>query len=118
MITLQIFDRPMCCSTGVCGPSVDSALVKFAADLKWLEGQGVQVERYNLAQQPQAFVAHEDVKAALPDANALPLVKVNGHIVSKGVYPSRPLLAAWCGVALGVGLPMANTPSCGPAGCC
>jgi len=47
--TLKIYDPPMCCSTGVCGPEVDPALVRFAADLKWLESQGVVVERFNLA---------------------------------------------------------------------
>ncbi len=41
MTTLQVFDRPMCCSTGVCGPSVDPVLPRFAADLDWLKGQGV-----------------------------------------------------------------------------
>jgi arsenite methyltransferase len=118
MITLQVFDRPMCCSTGICGPRIDSALVKFAADLRWLKGQGVQVERYNLAQQPQAFIAHEDVKAVLREAHALPLVRVNGHIVSKGAYPTRSLLAAWCGVAVEVSLPMTDAATCGPTGCC
>ena len=36
--TMRVFDPAMCCSTGVCGPSTDSILVRFAADLKWLEG--------------------------------------------------------------------------------
>jgi hypothetical protein len=42
----------MCCSTGVCGPGVDPQLARFAADVAWLQGQGVTVERFNLAQQP------------------------------------------------------------------
>jgi hypothetical protein len=63
--TLQVFDKPMCCSTGICGPKVDPVLPKFAADLARLKDQGVAVERYNLAQQPQAFVAHDDVKDAI-----------------------------------------------------
>ena len=64
MTTLQVFDKPMCCSTGICGPQVDPVLPKFASDLAWLKDQGVTVERYNLAQQPQAFVSHADVKEA------------------------------------------------------
>jgi hypothetical protein len=55
----------MCCSTGVCGPNVDPALVKFALDLPWLAGQGVAVNRYNFAQQPYAYVANETVNAAM-----------------------------------------------------
>ena len=37
MSKVQVFDPPMCCSTGVCGPEVDPALVRFAADLEWLK---------------------------------------------------------------------------------
>jgi hypothetical protein len=62
---IEVFDPPMCCTTGVCGPNVDSALVQFAADCRWLAGKGVHVERYNLAQQPQAYAENESVKAAL-----------------------------------------------------
>lgn len=103
MITrLDIFDPPMCCSTGVCGPSVDPALVQFAADFHWLARQGVHVERYNLAQQPQAYAANETVKAALAQYGngCLPLVLLNGAIVSKGRYPSRRELARLAGVQL------------------
>lgn len=52
-MTIQVFDKPMCCSTGICGPEVDQALVRFASDLDWLHRQGVQIERYNLSQQGQ-----------------------------------------------------------------
>ena len=103
MKRLEVFDPPMCCSTGVCGPGVDPALVQFAADFHWLAGQGVRVERYNLAQQPQAFAANETVKAVLAQyGNAcLPQVLLNGAIVSKGQYPSRQELARLAGVELG-----------------
>ena len=62
MASIKIYDKPMCCSTGVCGPQVDPVLPRFAADLDWLMTQGHQVERYNLAQQPAAFVENEMVK--------------------------------------------------------
>jgi AhpD family alkylhydroperoxidase len=93
---LEVFDPPMCCSTGVCGPSVDPALVQFAADFHWLAGQGVHVERYNLAQQPQAYAANEAVKAALAKYgnDCLPLIVVNGAIVSRSSYPTRKELAS------------------------
>ena len=48
-VTVRVFDPALCCSTGVCGPSIDSDLARFAADLDWLKQQGVVVERYNLA---------------------------------------------------------------------
>lgn len=123
MTTFQVFDRPMCCSTGVCGPRVDPVLPAFAADLAWLKEQGVAVERFNLAQQPQAFVSHPDVRAAIHENHeaALPLCRVNGEIVSKGAYPSRAQLASWCGVSLMKPLPETEptrASSCGPTGCC
>jgi len=120
MNTLQVFDRPMCCSTGVCGPSVDPLLPRFAADLEWLKAQGVTVERYNLAHQPAAFTQNDNVKAALMSENVdcLPLFRVNGEIVFKGKYPSRSMLAHWCGVNATIALAVTEGSCCGPNGCC
>jgi Arsenical resistance operon protein ArsD len=120
MTTLQVFDRPMCCSTGVCGPSVDPVLPRFAADLDWLKGQGVTVERYNLAQEPAPFTGHDDVKMILQRENiaCLPLFRVNGEIVFKGRYPARSMMARWCGIGETIALPAGRTPCCGSTGCC
>ncbi len=61
-ISIKIYDPPMCCSSGVCGPNVNSALVEFAGALKSLAEQGIAVERWNLSQQPQAFAENSQVK--------------------------------------------------------
>lgn len=97
---IEVYEPPMCCSSGVCGASVDPQLVRFSADLDWLKSQGCSVERINLAQQPGAFAQDEAVKAALGTKGeaSLPLVKVNGEVKSSGVYPSRAELAAWAGI--------------------
>ena len=89
MTKLAIYDPPMCCSTGVCGPAVDPVLPRITADLDWLKRQGVQVERYNLAQQPQAFASNPTVMAALREHgnDCLPLILVDGRVVSRGTYP-------------------------------
>lgn len=120
MTALQVFDRPMCCTTGVCGPQVDPVLPRFAADLEWLKSKGVQVERINLAQQPAAFAAQPDVREALQAENlaCLPLVRVAGRIVCKGVYPSREQLAAWCGVETLQTIAVPQSCGCSPSGCC
>lgn len=99
---IYVFDPPMCCASGVCGPAVDPDLTRFAADLDWLAAQGVVVDRFNLAQQPQAFVNNNLVRAALEqDGEAcLPLVLAGNHVVSHGVYPSREALAQAAGVPL------------------
>ena len=101
MVHLEVFDPPLCCTTGVCGPAVDPLLAAFAADAEWLESQGVSVQRHNLAQDPQAFVANETVSAALRESGdgVLPLLLVDGAIVARGAYPRRAELARLVGVA-------------------
>ena len=100
MTSVKVFDPAMCCSTGVCGPSVDPDLVRFAADLDWLAAEGVSVERFNLSQQPDAFAAYPVVTQALKEngEQALPLILVNERKVSEGRYPSRDQLADWVGL--------------------
>jgi len=99
--TLRVFDPALCCSTGVCGPSVDPELARFAADVQWLQAEGASVERFNLAQQPGAFT-EPAVKAALEALGeaALPLVLLDSTTVATGHYPSRELLAKLMGVEL------------------
>jgi AhpD family alkylhydroperoxidase len=99
-LKIQVFDPPMCCSTGVCGPSVDSELVRFAADLDWLKRQGVEVERYNLSQQPAPFASSPVVKDALAKEgnDCLPLTVLDGAVVCRGKYPTRQMLAGFAGL--------------------
>ena len=100
MSKVQVFDPPMCCSTGVCGPQVDPALVRFAADLEWLKASGVEVERFNLSQTPAAFVGNPVVAQAIRGRDdGLPLLLVDGKIVVQGSYPAREVLAELVGVA-------------------
>jgi arsenite methyltransferase len=97
MKTIQIYDKPMCCSTGICGPQVDPVLPRFAADLDALRNAGHTVERYNLSQQPQAFIQNTQIHALLSTkgTEVLPVVMVDGHVVSRGIYPSREMLDMW-----------------------
>ena len=115
--TLRVFDPAMCCSSGVCGPTLDADLARFAADLDWLQKQGVTVERYNLSQQPGAFAETVVVKDALARGlDVLPLVLVGDRIAVEGSYPSRETLAALAGVVvkkLDVA-PADSTGCCGP----
>lgn len=97
---LEIFDPAMCCSTGVCGPQVDPALVRFAADVNWLKGKGVTVDRHNLGQSPAAFAANALVLSEITaDPESLPIIVVDGKVVSRKTYPTRAELAALVGIA-------------------
>jgi hypothetical protein len=88
---LEVFDPAMCCSTGVCGPDVDPQLIGFAADARWLAQQGVTVRRYNLAQEPTAFMSSALVRRTLQTegVTCLPLGVLDGTVVFRGGYPER-----------------------------
>lgn len=97
MKTVHLYDPPLCCSSGVCGPEVDPVLPAVAGWLKALEGRGVRVERYNLAQQPLAFVQNARVKALLDagGTEALPALFIDGELRLQGRYPEEAERAAW-----------------------
>jgi hypothetical protein len=75
-------------------------LAQFSADLKWVEGHGVSVERYSLSREPEEFVQVPAVADAFRRLSvaALPLVLIDGQIVSEGAYPSRAALAKRLGL--------------------
>jgi hypothetical protein len=128
MPTIRVFDPAMCCSTGVCGPTSDPELARFAADVDWLQKQGVAVERFNLSSQPAAFAENALVQEALlRGIEVLPLVLVDDRVAVEGAYPSRETLAALAGVVQRKASPAASPAAsscCGPStkssktGCC
>ena len=111
--TVAVYDPAMCCPTGLCGPSVEPALLAVSRDLRWLEKKGATVTRFGLAQQPDAFVSTPRV-AGLMQAfgdTALPAVLVNGDVLCYGRYPSRDEIVA----ALS---PRTQTTKAAPVPCC
>lgn len=97
---IQIYDPPMCCSSGVCGPNVNPELVRFSSDLDWLKKQNVEVERFNLSSNPAAFAGNAAVKKALREEGngCLPLIIIDDSIVSRNIYPTRTELAKFLGI--------------------
>jgi hypothetical protein len=91
MTTVTVYDPPMCCSTGVCGPEVDPKLAQFAGDLDWLKAQGIEVRRYNLSNEPGRFVENAEVKALLDRSGGddLPAILVGDELVASARYPDR-----------------------------
>jgi hypothetical protein len=124
MSKIEIYDKAMCCSTGVCGPQVDPVLPKFAAALDWLKSQGHTVTRWNLAQNPAEYAQHDLVKRLLTEegVDCLPLVIVDDRVMSRSEYPSRENLALWTNTSLTskTALPMADVGGCceGESDCC
>lgn len=93
---VRVFDPEMCCTSGVCGPAADPALIGFQEVVERLQAEGVDVERYQLSRQPQAFIGLPPVYQLLMrrGAAALPVVAVDGQVVSSGVYPTYAQLMA------------------------
>ncbi len=120
MKSIQVFDPALCCSSGVCGADVDPSLVSFAADVAWARGQGAQVVRFNLAQDPMAFASNEAVKDVLQRAGetALPLVLVDGVLTLAGRYPDRAELARLAGLPVPVAEPAKVSSCCAGGACC
>ncbi|MED4213162.1 arsenite efflux transporter metallochaperone ArsD [Priestia megaterium] len=100
MKKVEIFDPAMCCSTGVCGPSVDSELTRVASAIFALEKKGFDITRYNLTSQPDKFVDQVEVNKILMDKgpDALPVVLVDGEVEKIGSYPTNEEFAEWFGI--------------------
>jgi hypothetical protein len=91
MKKMIIFDPAMCCSTGVCGPSVNKELLRVATVLNSLKNKGILIERYNLANNPQIFVDNKIINEILNTKGVenLPVTMVDGVVVKEGSYPTN-----------------------------
>lgn len=97
MMKVEIFDPAMCCSTGVCGPSVDPELTRVASAVYSLEKKGLDIKRYQLTNDPDKFAGNPEVNKALHEKgpDALPIILVNNQIVKVGSYPTNEELGEW-----------------------
>ena len=122
---IEIFDPAMCCSTGVCGPSVDPELVRIQESLRQIQKQApaVKVERYGLSADPQAFVANTAVAGLLKSEGpqCLPLVIVDGKVIAKGCYPGDEQLQTMLkqsGLAVTLAGKKKTSSCCSGSSCC
>lgn len=93
---VRVFDPEMCCTTGICGPAPDPALIEFNTALERMKAEGADVQRYQLSRNPRSFVGTPDVYRLLLEkgAAALPVTAVDGTIVAVGSYPSYEQMRA------------------------
>ncbi|NNJ29481.1 arsenite efflux transporter metallochaperone ArsD [Lacrimispora defluvii] len=91
MKKMQIFEPAMCCSTGLCGVSVDPELLRISTVLNTLKNHGVHVGRFNLTNAPREFVSNKTVNDFVREkgADGLPVIIVDGKIAITGRYPSN-----------------------------
>lgn len=122
MKKIEIYDPAMCCSTGVCGPSIDQELLRVATLIDSLTKNGADITRYNLSSEPQAFVSNEEVKHLLSEDNdILPITIVDGKVVKTKEYLTNEEFSFYTNIII-VTQPV-QTACCTPeeaeqSGCC
>ena len=91
MKKMIIFEPAMCCSTGVCGPGVDPDLLRLSTVLNNINKRGVAVERFNLTNNPQAFVDNKAINQLLNSygIDILPITILDGKVIKTKAYPTN-----------------------------
>ena len=88
---LMIFEGTMCCGYGVCGPEPDKTLVEFSDTIKKLQKDypQMQIMRANMSHNLDVYRQNLDILKMIKDKGTgiLPLVSIDGAIVSQQKYP-------------------------------
>lgn len=97
---IKIYEKALCCESGVCGPSVDPELLRITTVVRGLNKKGLGVRRYNLSMHPLEFAKNGTVTDFMKDKGleVLPVTLLNGEVVKTGSYPSTEELSQWTGV--------------------
>ncbi|GAB4524746.1 MAG: arsenite efflux transporter metallochaperone ArsD [Anaerolineales bacterium] len=87
---VEIFDPPMCCPTGLCGPTLDQTLLDMNQMVLTLQNENLRVERYQMTSHPNAFLGNPEVMKLVRERQmeALPITVVRGKIIKVGAYPT------------------------------
>jgi hypothetical protein len=87
---VEFFDPPMCCPTGLCGPTLDQVLLDVNEMVLTLKESGVRLERYQMSSHPSAFMSNPDVMRLVREKQmeALPIIVVRGQVIKVGAYPT------------------------------
>lgn len=88
-VQVEIFDPPMCCPTGLCGPTLDQTLLDVSEMILALKAADVSVERYQMTSHPTVFMQNNDVMRLVRERQmeALPITVVQGRVIKVGTYP-------------------------------
>lgn len=97
---ISIYEPAAGCLTGACDPDQEDALAGLELAFKALKLR-VEVNRFNLGHDPEEFAANGLVKSAIKESGmlCLPMVLVDGQVLSRGRYPLEVELASKVGSA-------------------
>ncbi len=90
MRKVEIYEPPLCCPTGVCGPAPNPALTVLQENILRWKKEGIDVERIAINLAPQRFMANPTVVDLLTreGQEVLPITLLDGAVVAKGKYPT------------------------------
>ena len=97
---IEIFDPPLCCPTGICGPNVDQTLIDLNEMIASLQKEGVQIERYQMTSNPHAFLNNPEVMKLVQEKQmaALPITVISNQVIKTGAYPNLEEINSALGV--------------------
>ena len=91
-IVINIYEPPMCCTSGVCGPAPDKKLMDLQDNIKRIEKEfpGVKINRYSMNFNPLDFSKNREVltKVKTHRTEILPIITINDVIVKEKGYLS------------------------------
>ena len=87
-LDVEIFDPPLCCPTGLCGPVLDTTLVDLSEAINALQAAGRTVVRHMMTADPGAFMRNREVYQLIRERQlaVLPITVVRGRIVKTDAY--------------------------------
>jgi hypothetical protein len=87
---LTIYEGMLCCSTGICGPEPDKALIQLTEDVRRLQAEfpEAKIIRASLSFNAQAFLEQPDVLKLVKTegTDVLPVTVLEGKILVKRRY--------------------------------
>jgi len=85
-----LYEPTLCCSSGVCGPNPDQALVALQDTIDKIKEYGINIDRFQITTHPSKFTSNAEVMKLMQQQQlqALPITAVDGKIIKTGSYPS------------------------------
>ncbi len=99
MPIVEVFEASEPPKGGRTDADLDFRRQELAAGLKWLQSHGVETRHYTIPTNGSVAIENATVKTALElqGPEALPMLAVDGTIISVGGYPTRAELSAAAG---------------------
>lgn len=99
-VLVEIYNPPMCCPSGLCGPTIDPLLLDILEAILKVQrefGDAVKIEQLLLSQQPGRFMQNAAVFGLLKKdgTTVLPITTVNGEVRKTKSYPKFEELKEW-----------------------